>query len=327
MGQVNFSGRLFSFGCSFTSYHWPTWADILGREFSYYENWGQSGGSNQFIFYSLIECISKNQICANDTVIVMWSTTEREEFYRAGAWILPGPMREKSIEERKQYTDSRGFLIKDCCAIDAARRILKSLGVNYYFLSMSPIGYGIPNTVKDDIFKTFEDSLMDIRPSVLEVIFKFNWNSRPFLDDKYQLNKDSHQTATEKFYNQIRGIDWPSYQDFINKNFCNVPSNIIEEIEFSWRESFNKFSKFEKKAAKNDSFFKGANPVAAFSSPWWTKRFDLHPTTQEHMEYINFVLPEIPLSTATVEFVERYRDSEEERKKWSLTLSKKVKRF
>ena len=47
--------RLFTFGCSFTSYHWPTWADILGREYDYFENWGRSGGSNQFIFNSLIE--------------------------------------------------------------------------------------------------------------------------------------------------------------------------------------------------------------------------------------------------------------------------------
>lgn len=33
--------RLFTFGCSFTKFFWPTWADILGQEFDYYENWGR----------------------------------------------------------------------------------------------------------------------------------------------------------------------------------------------------------------------------------------------------------------------------------------------
>ena len=35
--------RLFTFGCSFTNYAWPTWADFLGLEFEHFENWGVSG--------------------------------------------------------------------------------------------------------------------------------------------------------------------------------------------------------------------------------------------------------------------------------------------
>ena len=30
--------RLFAFGCSLTFYWWPTWADILVREFDHFEN-------------------------------------------------------------------------------------------------------------------------------------------------------------------------------------------------------------------------------------------------------------------------------------------------
>ena len=57
--------RLFTFGCSFTHWSWPTWADILGREFDEYENWGQRGGGNVFIFHSLIECYKKNKLNKN----------------------------------------------------------------------------------------------------------------------------------------------------------------------------------------------------------------------------------------------------------------------
>ena len=35
--------RLFTFGCSFTQYWWPTWADILGYQHDFYENWGRCG--------------------------------------------------------------------------------------------------------------------------------------------------------------------------------------------------------------------------------------------------------------------------------------------
>ena len=37
--------RIFTFGCSFTQYHWPTWADILINENicngGIGENWGR----------------------------------------------------------------------------------------------------------------------------------------------------------------------------------------------------------------------------------------------------------------------------------------------
>jgi len=35
--------RLFAFGCSFTQYKWPTWADILGKSFDLSYNLGKSG--------------------------------------------------------------------------------------------------------------------------------------------------------------------------------------------------------------------------------------------------------------------------------------------
>lgn len=60
--------RLFTFGCSFTNYMWPTWADILAIEFDSYRNWGRIGAGNHFIFYSLLECINRNEITADDAM-------------------------------------------------------------------------------------------------------------------------------------------------------------------------------------------------------------------------------------------------------------------
>lgn len=51
--------RLFAFGCSFTHYKWPTWADIVARDFKVYENWGRGGAGNFYPYSALIECHTK----------------------------------------------------------------------------------------------------------------------------------------------------------------------------------------------------------------------------------------------------------------------------
>jgi hypothetical protein len=65
--------RLFTFGCSFTNYRWSTWADCLAPEFDYFENWGQSGAGNHYIFNSMMEADQRHQFDEGDTVIVCWT--------------------------------------------------------------------------------------------------------------------------------------------------------------------------------------------------------------------------------------------------------------
>ena len=44
--------RLFVFGCSFTQYRWPTWADIIAKDNPHLEyfNTANSGAGNLYIF-------------------------------------------------------------------------------------------------------------------------------------------------------------------------------------------------------------------------------------------------------------------------------------
>jgi hypothetical protein len=35
---MDINKRLYTFGCSFTKYKWPTWADFIGNQFEIYEN-------------------------------------------------------------------------------------------------------------------------------------------------------------------------------------------------------------------------------------------------------------------------------------------------
>jgi hypothetical protein len=80
--------RFFAFGCSSTNYIWPTWADIIGEEIPYYENWGQSGAGNQFIFNSVIECDLRHSLNEDDLVIIMWTSCSREDRYVDDEWLF-----------------------------------------------------------------------------------------------------------------------------------------------------------------------------------------------------------------------------------------------
>ena len=73
--------RLFVFGCSFTMYAWPTYADFLGYEFDHYENWGFPGLGNRAIAERVAECHIKNNFTEDDTVIVQWSTHIRHDWH------------------------------------------------------------------------------------------------------------------------------------------------------------------------------------------------------------------------------------------------------
>lgn len=81
--------RIFTFGCSFTSYAWPTWADLLGEEVEHYENWGLSGIGNRAIAERVVEAHIKNKFTKDDIVVVQWTTHLRHDFYNQSPTCLP----------------------------------------------------------------------------------------------------------------------------------------------------------------------------------------------------------------------------------------------
>jgi hypothetical protein len=72
--------RLFTFGCSYTQFQWPTWADFIGTTYDYYENWGKAGSGNHIIASKLYECHYVNNINKDDTVLIMLSSCDRFDY-------------------------------------------------------------------------------------------------------------------------------------------------------------------------------------------------------------------------------------------------------
>jgi hypothetical protein len=178
--------RLFTFGCSYTNYRWSTWADCLAPEFDYFENWGQSGGGNHYIFNSVMEADQRHHFGANDTVVVCWSTILRDDRYAQGRWHTIGGMFTTPIyqtEYLKTHVDERGCVIRDFAYIKAVKVLLESRpDLNWRFLSLANLKAGPrcesePGEPKD-VMEVYGDVLASILPSYQEVLFPGGWPDR-----------------------------------------------------------------------------------------------------------------------------------------------------
>lgn len=206
--------RLFTFGCSFTQYwRWPTWADVLGRQFDHYENWGLCGAGNSYIFNSLMECHRRNRISASDTIMIMWSNTSREDRYVKDRWHVSGNVYwEKNPlgpEYVRQWACERGYLIRDLAIVEACQNLLDYWQCKWRMFAMVPLyrtnfqndlGDHPINAAgpDDDVRELYRGALDQIEPSVLEVVFNgkfFTGDGIPNLYDGQR--RDMHPTPIE----------------------------------------------------------------------------------------------------------------------------------
>ncbi len=195
--------RLFAFGCSFTNYSWSTWADCLAPEFDCFENWGQSGAGNDFIFNSVMECDQRYNFGANDTVVVCWTDVMREDWY-AHKWQTPGNIANKKIHSKDyiaQVTE-RGGLIKSMAYIKATKILLESkTHVNWKFISMCDITYDnlwandpIP---ADDVTSLYSSVIDTILPSYKKVLRPLGWGGPYPRWCEQNRNSDPHPNPSE----------------------------------------------------------------------------------------------------------------------------------
>jgi hypothetical protein len=211
--EYNYSGRFFAFGCSFTINNTrPTWADIVGQQFAEYQNWGRGGSGNQYIFNSLIECNQRNKFTADDTVMIMWSSTTREDRYVAmqQGWIGNGNIYYQDIYSQdfvKQLSCERGYLLRDLASVSAATDLLKAWGVKYKQFTMLPFDIAeiqgrIRDTSNADILNLYQPIIDQLVPSVYEVVFNSeDWQKKKsdfgaWIDDNCTI-RDSHPDPAE----------------------------------------------------------------------------------------------------------------------------------
>jgi hypothetical protein len=197
--------RLFTFGCSFTNYRWSTWADCLAPEFDYFENWGQSGAGNHYIFNSVMEADQRHQFGPNDTVIVCWTNVLREDRYYQDRWITLGAVANTPIYTKEFIADvvcPKGFLIRDIAMVKATKILLESRLANWKFLSMLPLDIEemweyLPNIAGSKEVKTlYKDVFDSMLPSFREILRPRGWHHTDN-GTHFPKGHDAHPTPAE----------------------------------------------------------------------------------------------------------------------------------
>lgn len=136
--------NFYAFGCSFTKYQYPTWADILIEYFKDNNvegfNNGRTGSGNQLISSRIWEQHANKNFTKNDIVVICWSNFFRDDRYINGkGWHCPGSIFHNrfsapatinnfTFTNENQWKDVAHFLYRDCMIITSTLEGLKNTG-------------------------------------------------------------------------------------------------------------------------------------------------------------------------------------------------------
>lgn len=202
------SKKVYAFGCSMTSYHYPTWADIIGHKIQSFENWGKAGAGNQYIFNSIVECDARNNLGPNDTVLILWSGLARLDSYLINHW--------KHVLNNYDNHCPDGYEILSYAYMHAVDQLLQMRQVNYRMMTWMDYDQ---NSATGKIYKSTLDRLTRVR-------FRPN-NQKYLLLDQLNFVKEFGP-----LYQRLAGPDWPSLKQLYTNTYTVSPAIRQELDEF-----------------------------------------------------------------------------------------------
>jgi hypothetical protein len=197
--------HVWCFGCSFTSYAWPTWADLLKKKFDNVSNLGMLGAGNVYIFNKIMEKYTQGHITEDDLVMVCWSGHYRLDMRFKNRWHTPGNLLTQDtypMDFVKEYCDPQYFLERDLYLVYAINQIFKNRIINFSMADIDRLdqynNIYVPLDKPDNIQKTLDTFF----PSFYRVL----WNN-DFRTIKHR--KDWHPTEYEhkQYLKQVFNIE------------------------------------------------------------------------------------------------------------------------
>lgn len=139
--MINFKDnykRIFAFGCSYTSYIWPTWAQIIAKQYpdATFYNMGKSGSGNLLLQSRLMQTQNKFKFHKDDLILVMYPSYTREDRYTIDSgWLTLGNVYNHALEKNhpiaaKFYTTYGSYLhylIRDMSIISMVENFIDKL--------------------------------------------------------------------------------------------------------------------------------------------------------------------------------------------------------
>lgn len=119
--------RIFTFGCSVTSYAWPTWPVIMSYDLKIpCYNFAHPGMGNVGIYHMVLYADMLYKFTENDIILIMWSSWSREDRFLNGDWVGGGSVFHDNFYDRKflkKYWDHDNDVIKNASAIIAITKM------------------------------------------------------------------------------------------------------------------------------------------------------------------------------------------------------------
>jgi len=209
--------RVFAFGCSFTSCNYPTWANILANEMpdAEFYNFGASGGGNLFIAASITEANVRFKFCDTDLVMVMYSTSFREDRHVNGKWQLFGNIYNQPFYPMKTFVvpfcQPVGMLIRDLALIQMSAQYVRSLPCDNLLLKVASVldeSSKAPNFHQEDdhqVVELYRNCLDSFPPTLCETEFPNGLRKGITVMRDKKLYTDMHP-LTDSYYNYLLKI-------------------------------------------------------------------------------------------------------------------------
>lgn len=131
----------YSFGCSYTNFAWPTWANFVGTQFDRHISYAQSGAGNRYIFLSVLDALQNHTIREGDVFVVQWSSLCREdrikpndEVFKTPGYLdyqseYPEVFTKEMFNPQQQFVELRNYIF-------ALKTIFESHKITYRMTNM-----------------------------------------------------------------------------------------------------------------------------------------------------------------------------------------------
>lgn len=180
--------RLFTFGCSFTQWNWPTWADILAKNYDQFQNWGIAGTGNRAIAHRVSECVLKNTLTDQDTIVIQWTDYNRFDQHISGlfpnvsSWRLGGNIFLKNDYKYILDTWREDSYIYDALTlINLTDALLRKTPAQVFFVSRINMSDGIDKFPGLEFLKPVLQSDYWIGQPIQEVVSDLNYSGKKML--------------------------------------------------------------------------------------------------------------------------------------------------
>lgn len=166
--------RIIAFGCSYTSYIYPTYADILQSV-----NLGWSGSGNEKIFYTLLEKHKSGELHNYDVVLLQWSSPYRFDYLKKDGWTDSDGNIIRSVKNKEIWNAIKSWYSpiyekeKTTNYMIAADSILKLYNLKTVTLSMNDLNNSHVKIDYNDLLNAYKgdykfDQFIDWHPTLLQ---------------------------------------------------------------------------------------------------------------------------------------------------------------